>query len=458
MAIMQETEDEKFNVSINIIGTESPEPAVMKIRRPIHSRSNSDVTPCCVCPPSPLPPAPPPPTARPHPRSRSLGARPSHKQAVKHQQALSLQKTSPSHLAVDFSPHLEISTLSSILAKCEKTTSPVCSPRKIRSEQTSPSVSVISIPEANPHPRTIPGHIDKSSSQLVYVPSDPWTKQSDSDVKTMKKLARTNLSLECSPADNGPWILNSSSKGYSQSQRQLYRKAKSFSKQKSTGDNRKVENISNLAVRRNSKLERLSPVSCNTCWSTDMCKCSKADDNLSLNIPLSPAFLDRSPDLLLAARSSPVRLTAEKQIVIKKSPVVLKKNTRSLSVSGVKCLHDLASSQTNGKVDMVCTCNALKQGWISPRPSPRKSVPRSEYLSLSKDCEVDLSKVPSRKNSFSKVASTNNSPPVVSDTSNSPPQKITNCDVSDVTPRAEGKEPGITKPVEGCDPLLETTC
>lgn len=366
---------------------------------------------------------------------------------------------------MDFSPHLEISTLSSILAKCEKTTSPVCSPRKIRSEQTSPSVSVISIPEANPPPRTMPGHIDKSNIQLVYVPSDPWTKQSDSDVKTIKKLARTNLSLECSPADNGPWILNSSSKGYSQSQRQLYRKAKSFSKQKSTGDNRKVENISslqvsNLAVRRNSKLERLSPVSCNTCWSTDTCKCSKADDNLSLNIPLSPAFLDRSPELLLAARSSPVRLTAEKQIVIKKSPVVLKKNTRSLSVSGVKCLHDLASSQLNGKVDMVCTCNALKQGWISPRPSPRKSLPRSEYLSLSKDFEVDVSKVPSRKNSFSKVASTNNSPPapVVSDASNSPTQKITNFDVSDVQPRAEGKEPAITKPVEGCDPLLETTC
>lgn len=373
---------------------------------------------------------------------------------------------------MDFSPHLEISTLSSILAKCEKTTSPVCSPRKIRSEQTSPSVSVISIPEANPHPRTMPSQIDKSSSQLVYVPWDPWTKQSDSDVKTIKKLARTNLSLECSPADNGPWILNSSSKGYSQSQRQLYRKAKSFSKQKSTGDNRKVENISalqvsNLAVRRNSKLERLSPVSCNTCWSTDTCKCSspKAEDNLSLNIPLSPAFLDRSPDLLLAARSSPVRLTAEKQIVIKKSPVVLKKNSRSLSVSGVKCLHDLASSQINGKVDMVCTCNALKQGWISPRPSPRKSLPRSEYLSLSKpignsDCEVDLCKVPSRKNSFSKVASTNNSPPVVSqiDPSNSPPQEIKNCDVSDVTPREEGKKPGVTKPVEGCDPLLETTC
>lgn len=452
---------DKHNVSISITKAYSPDGSMKKEWRAIHSRSNSDVTPKCVCPSSPAPPRALPPR-RPHPRSHSLGARPGQKQTIKPPSlSIPVQRSSITNLAVEFSPHAEISTLSSILAKCEKSLSPKCSPRKICSERTSPNVSVISIPDANPLLLKVgPMLADKSSSQLVYVPSDPWTKMTESDFKTGGKLARANhLSFDY-PTDTGPWVLHDFSKENSQSRQRLYRKSKSLSKQKNSFDGKKLETsttlqISNCNSLLQAKLDRFSSISCDICWSSE-CKCSKSNGNRVFKT--SPTVIEKPIDLL-SSQPSPSRLCAERMYGVgKKSPVFVRNQPKTSSINSSKCSHNAEKSYLDDKNELTCLCNNQSFA-ISPKPSPRHLSPRVNYKTLPNENNTDMDKLQS-KDVLNKIVNCETANSIKSEAI--PVEVCTkplpaNSTEWNSTPTVN-KDNRSSKPIDACDPLLETTC
>lgn len=454
------TAKDKPNVSISITDASSPDGSIKKEWRAVHSRSNSDVTPKCACPSSPAPPRALP-SRRPHPRSHSLGARPGQKQHTVKPPSLSIptQRSSVTNLAVEFSPHVEISTLSSILAKCEKNLSPKCSPRKISSERTSPNVSVISIPDANPLLLKVGPMLsdNKSTSQLVYVPSDPWTKMTECDYKTGGKLGRINhLSLDYSTAENGPWVLHDALKENSQSRQRLYRKSKSLSKQKTSFDGKKLESPTTLQISNSNnpqlKFDRFSSLmTCDICWSTE-CKCLQSNGNRVFKT--SPTLSTEKQLDALSIHASPSRLSAERMYGVgKKSPVFARNQPRTSSINLIKCSHDTDKSEDIN--DLICVCNKPALA-ISPKPSPRHSSPRINYKTLpvennsEESDRMETKEIPN-KTVLDIIKSEVTSSEIV-------PVKSISVNPSEWNgPKAANKDHAL-KPVDACDPLLETTC
>ncbi|VVC95165.1 unnamed protein product [Leptidea sinapis] len=148
------------NISINITDTDSP----VGVRRRIHLRSLSDVTPA----------------------GRSPGARArSHSEKPR-----ASPSSSPSPRAVPSSPH---------------SLAPSQHPRVVRSERSSPDASLNALSD-EPRLRT----------EALTVINDPWRKMSEVDLKTASRSMRhnTRASLDSSKASD-PWVRNPTSRGAS---------------------------------------------------------------------------------------------------------------------------------------------------------------------------------------------------------------------------------------------------
>lgn len=281
------------------------------------------------------------------------------------------------------------------------------------------------------------------------------------DYKTGGKLGRINhLSLDYSNTDNGPWVLHDALKENSQSRQRLYRKSKSLSKQKTSFDGKKLESPTTLQISNSNnpplKFDRFSAsMTCDVCWSIE-CKCLKS--NGSRVFKTSPTLSTEKQLDALSINASPSRLCAERMYGVgKKSPVFIRNQPRTASINLMKCSHEADKPQSEDKNELICLCNKQTLA-ISPKPSPRHLSPRISYKSLQFESnseeldKMETKDIPNKtvldivKSEVSEIVSsqtTNKSAPVNTSEWNGP--------------KAASKDL-VSKPVDACDPLLETTC
>ncbi|GBP84826.1 hypothetical protein EVAR_32725_1 [Eumeta japonica] len=304
------------NISINVTDTDSP----AGVRRRIHLRSLSDVTPAGRA-------------VSPRTRARAFSERPHH----------SSPPASPS--AGHLSPHREISTLTSILAKCE-TSASVRNVRKVHSERSSPNLSLVSVECARSDTETAkhsprPRNANRFRSDTVTILGDPWRKMSEFDLKTDCRRSRTPTHPPLDRADSDdPWVKSCTLQ--LPSARSTPRDNDDGVVKKPSGSNSDIKQ--EIVSFKRGKLERNSPVVCDSCGN-ESCECWR---------PRSPCCPGRGG---VRAPRTP-RLNELRQ-------------QRAFSSPGAGAAAPAPSSNR----EAACTCDA---------PSPRLSpAPRAVYKSAS---------------------------------------------------------------------------
>ncbi|CAK1540216.1 unnamed protein product [Leptosia nina] len=226
------------NISINVTDTDSP----TGVRRRIHLRSLSDVTPSGRSP-----------GARPRSQSERPRVSPTPSPAIS---VAPSPAPSPSPRIPPSSPHLVTALY----------------PRVVRSERSSPDASLHALVDDN-----------RPKAEGLTVLNDPWRKMSEVDLKTAARRIRPSgrASLD-SPSTIDPWVRNPTSRAGSRDEL------------------RSSDGASRARVRRG-KLERTAAVMCEACgsggceWWRAQCTCAPRPRASPVRPAPSPARLSPRP-------------------------------------------------------------------------------------------------------------------------------------------------------------------
>ncbi|CAB3241038.1 unnamed protein product [Arctia plantaginis] len=215
------------NISINVTDTDSP----TCVRRRIHLRSLSDVTPASLT----------------HtPRARSQSERP---------------RASPSPSRAALRSPAKAPTLSPLFVSTPG------APRFVRSERSSPDASMVALDDTFASSdvgiaRRFGGR-DRSSSDAFSVLGNPWQKMSEVDLNTAAGRGRTG-----GRGGLDPWVRNSTMRSATSCERPA-------SRDDANRTNSDSEQKREVPTFKRGKLERKSPVACESCGN-ESCECWRA--------------------------------------------------------------------------------------------------------------------------------------------------------------------------------------